>query len=102
MLIDFCPKVHFCVCWFLNVQAEGGCKFFKWIDPEMCNISKNVIPGLLRGIRELEHEVQMQGRDRCCGKCCVREEVGQYANCIRIVLGFLLVCVMAWFWHKCQ
>ena len=87
-----------CVNCFLNFQAEGGCKFFKWIDPEMCNRSKNIIPGLLRRIRELEHEVKMQGRVGYCGKCSVREEVGQFGNCIRIVLGCLLVIVIAWSW----
>lgn len=57
----------------------------------MCNRSKNIIHGLLRRIRELEHEVKMQGRGGYCGKCSVREEVRQFGNCIRIVLACLLV-----------
>ncbi|PON67760.1 hypothetical protein TorRG33x02_263550 [Trema orientale] len=37
-------------------EAYGGCGFFYWVDPEMCERSKRVIPGLLRRIRDLEAE----------------------------------------------
>ena len=37
-------------------QEDGGCGYFKWIDPEMCYRSKQIIPGLLRRKNMLESE----------------------------------------------
>ncbi|PON81074.1 hypothetical protein TorRG33x02_231050 [Trema orientale] len=39
-----------------KLRAYGGCGFFYSVDPEMCERSKRVIPGLLRRIRDLEAE----------------------------------------------
>ncbi|PON89622.1 Zinc finger, GRF-type [Trema orientale] len=39
-----------------KLQAYGGCGFFCWVDLEMCERSKRVIPGLLRRIRDLGAE----------------------------------------------
>ncbi|GER45281.1 GRF zinc finger containing protein [Striga asiatica] len=32
---------------------NGGCDFFSWVDPPMCNRSKQIIPGLLRKSNQL-------------------------------------------------
>ncbi|KAG8382761.1 hypothetical protein BUALT_Bualt05G0110900 [Buddleja alternifolia] len=37
-----------------SYEENGGCGFFSWLDPPMCERSKNVIPGLLRSIRSME------------------------------------------------
>ncbi|PON31374.1 hypothetical protein TorRG33x02_357980 [Trema orientale] len=39
-----------------KLRAYGGYAFFYWVDPQMCDRSKRVIPGLLRRIRDLEAE----------------------------------------------
>ncbi|KAG8371573.1 hypothetical protein BUALT_Bualt13G0102000 [Buddleja alternifolia] len=43
----------------------GGCGFFEWFDPPMCNRSRNVIPGLLRNVDRLETELRivLKGRN---------------------------------------
>ncbi|KAG8369938.1 hypothetical protein BUALT_Bualt14G0065300 [Buddleja alternifolia] len=43
------------ICYYGQLEKEnGGCGFFSWLDPPMCERSKNVIPGLLRSIRSME------------------------------------------------
>ncbi|GER28198.1 acyl transferase [Striga asiatica] len=33
---------------------HGGCNFFSWVDPPICDRSKNIMPKLLRKINALE------------------------------------------------
>ncbi|KAG8388161.1 hypothetical protein BUALT_Bualt02G0097100 [Buddleja alternifolia] len=43
----------------------GGCNYFLWFDPPMCERSRQVIPGLLRSIDQTEsqlHQVQAELR----------------------------------------
>ncbi|CAL9029691.1 unnamed protein product, partial [Prunus brigantina] len=37
-------------------MQRNGCTFWEWADPEMCDRSKHIIPGLLRKINRLEEE----------------------------------------------
>ncbi|KAG8368804.1 hypothetical protein BUALT_Bualt15G0084800 [Buddleja alternifolia] len=38
------------ICYYGQLAKEnGGCSFFPWLDPPMCERSKNVIPGLYIG-----------------------------------------------------
>ncbi|KAG8384113.1 hypothetical protein BUALT_Bualt04G0084500 [Buddleja alternifolia] len=49
-------------------RDEGGCGFFVWLDPPMCERSRNVIPGLLRSVNRLQAELetarQRENRER--------------------------------------
>ncbi|KAI5338440.1 hypothetical protein L3X38_017711 [Prunus dulcis] len=45
------PGRRFQVC-----ARRNGCTFWEWADPEMCDRSKHIIPGLLRKINRLEEE----------------------------------------------
>ncbi|KAK4400195.1 hypothetical protein Sango_1125600 [Sesamum angolense] len=36
---------------------RGGCRFFAWEDPPICQRARTIIPGLLRRINGLEGEV---------------------------------------------
>uniref|UniRef100_A0A803NTW9 Uncharacterized protein n=1 Tax=Cannabis sativa TaxID=3483 RepID=A0A803NTW9_CANSA len=37
--------------------GPGSCNFWRWLDPKMCDRSRQVIPGLLRKIKQLESEI---------------------------------------------
>ena len=68
-----------------NVQGPGGCGFFAWLDPPMCQRALDVIPGLLRS------KNQVEGRLRAKEKQARRLRVALY--------GTWLLCVCAcWFW----
>ncbi|KAK2983753.1 hypothetical protein RJ640_022695 [Escallonia rubra] len=50
---------YYMVCELLDHGVcSGCCNYFAWYDPEMCERSKNIIPGLLRKIRSLEEELR--------------------------------------------
>ncbi|KAL7613771.1 uncharacterized protein LOC122196740 [Lactuca sativa] len=38
-------------------KEDSTCGFVGWIDPQMCERSKSIIPGLLRSINKLKTEV---------------------------------------------
>ena len=44
------PGRRFAVC------ADGGCRFWQWIDKEMCSRSTEIIPGLLKRINVAEQQ----------------------------------------------
>ncbi|KAF4367233.1 hypothetical protein G4B88_026740 [Cannabis sativa] len=44
---------------FLDWQRRGGCEFWEWIDPPMCDRATVVIPSLLKKIRRLEQEISI-------------------------------------------
>ena len=37
-----------------NYRGDLNCGFFRWLDPPICARSKQIIPGLLRRLRELD------------------------------------------------
>ncbi|KAG8380438.1 hypothetical protein BUALT_Bualt06G0015300 [Buddleja alternifolia] len=39
-----------------KIQESGGCNFFEFIDPPMCERSRHIISGLLRRVTWLENE----------------------------------------------
>ncbi|XP_012841561.1 PREDICTED: uncharacterized protein LOC105961843 [Erythranthe guttata] len=41
-------------------RGVSGCRFFNWCDPEMCDRSKQIIPGLLKRINYLEAQVPLE------------------------------------------
>ncbi|MFS7998054.1 hypothetical protein Hanom_Chr12g01149161 [Helianthus anomalus] len=41
-------------------MQESNCGFFDWIDPEMCQRSREIIPGLIRGRNVLEEQLRGQ------------------------------------------
>ena len=41
-----------------DFQAEGGCSFFQWVDPEVSERAKKIIPGLLRRIDQLQLDIE--------------------------------------------
>ncbi|KAG8377439.1 hypothetical protein BUALT_Bualt08G0033000 [Buddleja alternifolia] len=43
-------------------RNAGGCGFFVWLDPPMCERSRNVIPGLLGSTERLQVELQIARR----------------------------------------
>ena len=45
------------VVWCFLWQGQESCGFWAWLDPEMCERSKQVIPGLLKKIQQLESEI---------------------------------------------
>ncbi|KAK1577581.1 hypothetical protein Q3G72_022964 [Acer saccharum] len=50
--IDSNPGRRFWGC--ANYRGDLNCGFFRWFDPPICARSKQIIPGLLRRLRELE------------------------------------------------
>ena len=46
------PSRRFMTC------ENGGCSFFLWVDPPVCDRAKAVIPGLLRKISAMEEEMR--------------------------------------------
>ncbi|KAM6583390.1 hypothetical protein CsatB_010392 [Cannabis sativa] len=42
-----------------DFQADGGCKFFEWMDVESCGRCIEIIPGLLRKITKLEDQLML-------------------------------------------
>ena len=49
-----------------------GCQYFQWIDPPMCNRSKQIIPGLLRRVSKNDDEnKRLQTRNKKLLKWCV-------------------------------
>ncbi|XP_012838688.1 PREDICTED: uncharacterized protein At4g04775-like [Erythranthe guttata] len=47
---------------FLSCPRRGGtaCSIFYWYDPEMCQRSKAIIPGLIKRINTLESQIPLQ------------------------------------------
>ena len=45
------------VVWCFLWQGQESCGFWAWLDPEICERSKQVIPGLLKKIQQLESEI---------------------------------------------
>nr|KAJ0212382.1 hypothetical protein LSAT_V11C400184730 [Lactuca sativa] len=75
-------------------KEDSTCGFVGWIDPQMCERSKSIIPGLLRSINKLKTEVgklkeenQMFKYD--IGK--IKEEKSK--------LKLYLIC--SWIWENC-
>ncbi|KAM6548758.1 hypothetical protein CsatB_010401 [Cannabis sativa] len=52
---DANPGRRFGMC--RRYRLVGGCYFWEWIDPPMCERASEVVPGLLRKIRRLEGEI---------------------------------------------
>ncbi|KAH0970547.1 hypothetical protein GBA52_022703 [Prunus armeniaca] len=66
---DFNPGRRFYVCgtqgffFFPNssmMQTSRRCDLWEWADPKMCDRSKQIIPVLLRQIKTMEEELQLQ------------------------------------------
>ena len=38
-------------------QSEGGCNFFRWKDPEICERAKQIILGLIKRKNKLESDI---------------------------------------------
>ncbi|CAL9029500.1 unnamed protein product [Prunus brigantina] len=51
-----CDAAHLCFKTLFPFMQTNGCTFWEWADPEMCDRSKHIIPGLLRKINLLEQE----------------------------------------------
>nr|KAJ0223849.1 hypothetical protein LSAT_V11C200086940 [Lactuca sativa] len=78
-------------------KEDSTCGFVVWIDPQMCERSKSIIPGLLRSINKLKTEVgklkeenQMFKHD--IGK--IKEEKSKlklYLICSWVFFGFVFV-----------
>nr|XP_027070246.1 uncharacterized protein LOC113695370 [Coffea arabica]XP_027103353.1 uncharacterized protein LOC113724674 [Coffea arabica] len=49
------PGRRFCRC--AKYREQGGCIYWDWVDPEMCQRSKEIIPGLLRSMNKMEAEL---------------------------------------------
>ena len=104
-LICFCGDSWFlstdnvCFVWFssLLIQPEEQCSFFQWLDPEICPRSKQIIPGLLRRVNELEFELSRRptGREE---EQAIRKSQSMNFRYIfagilfGIVIGFFLGC----------
>ncbi|KAL8053324.1 hypothetical protein ABFX02_05G063400 [Erythranthe guttata] len=43
-------------------RKPGGCNYFVWTDPPMCERSRQIIPGLLRRINKQEEEMKKKQR----------------------------------------
>ncbi|XP_012827969.1 PREDICTED: uncharacterized protein LOC105949220 [Erythranthe guttata] len=56
---DLNPGRRFAIC--PKYKQIGGCKYYVWIDPPMCDRSRNIIPGLLRNINKYEDELKKYG-----------------------------------------
>ncbi|KAL7132165.1 hypothetical protein ABFS83_12G053600 [Erythranthe nasuta] len=49
-----------------NYKKIRGCNYFVWIDPPMCDRSRQIIPGLLRKINMREEELMKKSsREKC-------------------------------------
>ena len=42
----------------LLMQESEGYRYWDWVDPEMCQRSKDIIPGLIRTKNKLEAEIE--------------------------------------------
>ncbi|PIN06779.1 hypothetical protein CDL12_20663 [Handroanthus impetiginosus] len=49
------PGRRYSIC--SNFREARGCSFFSWMDPPVCERSRQIIPGLLRRVNKLENEV---------------------------------------------
>lgn len=43
------------------MEGSGGCRYFQWVDAPLCNRAQIIIPGLLRRLKAMEanHEMQL-------------------------------------------
>ncbi|KAK6138994.1 hypothetical protein DH2020_027264 [Rehmannia glutinosa] len=55
---------------------RGGCQFFSWEDPPMCNRARQIIPGLLRKINKIQDELEKM-KDKNARLVLLQEEVGK-------------------------
>ena len=51
-------KLVFTLSMVLLMQESKGCRYWDWVDPEMCQRSKDIIPGLIRTKNKLEAEIE--------------------------------------------
>ncbi|KAL7143962.1 hypothetical protein ABFS83_08G226700 [Erythranthe nasuta] len=68
-------------------RGDKGCKLFIWCDPEMCERSKQIIPGLLKKIDSLEAQLDL--------KTVVNNPYGGLLGyVIASVIGFCVGCFL--------
>ena len=51
-------KLVFTLSMVLLMQESEGCRYWVWVDPEMCQRSKDIIPGLIRTKNKLEAKIE--------------------------------------------
>lgn len=59
---------------------DGYCKYFRWIDPPICERSKQIIPGLLRKLNE--HKLKCRTLESQVHKLEEMTRILQSANCV--------------------
>ncbi|KAM6543472.1 hypothetical protein CsatB_007919 [Cannabis sativa] len=81
-------------------SADGGCKFFEWMDVESCGRCREIIPGLLRKITKLEDQLMLYEENE---HLQANQDLGKVHGCdcghiwyvmdMALVLPLLMECI---------
>jgi hypothetical protein len=66
---------------YSNMQRKESCRFFKWLDKPTCERGMEVLPELLKNVKELENE-----NDSCLAR--IKDLENENDSCMASVVIF--------------